>query len=46
MCVQGQGDEDTHVVNYPVDNYTNNGKIDHAGERERDSFIVIVPKDI
>lgn len=46
MCVQGQGDEDTHVVNYPCDNYTEGGKMNHAGERERDSFIVIVPKDI
>ena len=48
MCVEGKGDEDTHVVNYPSDNYTgktDTGKVDHAGERSRDSFIVIVPAE-
>lgn len=44
MCVQGQGDATTHVVNYPCDNRGSNNKThDHAGERARDSFIVIVP---
>ena len=56
MCVEGKGDPDTHVVNYPSDNYTGkytdpdtgdkvSGKIDHAGERARDTFIVIVPAE-
>lgn len=48
MCVEGKGDEDTHVVNYPSDNYTgkvDTGKVDHEGERARDSFIVIVPAE-
>lgn len=46
MCVKGKGDNDSHVVNYPCDNYTKDAgwKTDHAGERSRDSFIVIVPK--
>lgn len=29
LCVEGQGDVDTHVVNYP----TGNKRYDHAGER-------------
>lgn len=47
MCVEGQGDGITHVVNYPCDS---DEKSDdktihtHGGERSRDSFIVIVPK--
>lgn len=48
MCVEGKGDENTHVVNYPSDNYTGKtgtGNVDHAGERARDSFIVIVPAE-
>ncbi len=40
MCVKGQGDQDTHVVNYPVDN----GQFDHAGERVRDTHICIIPR--
>ena len=44
MCVKNKGDESTHVVNYPCDNRGSNSKIhDHAGERARDTFIVIVP---
>lgn len=54
MCVADQGDSNTHVVNYPSDNYTGkykdpatgnyvSGKIDHSGERARDTFICIVP---
>ena len=46
MCVEGEGDATTHVVNYPSDNYTGKtgtGIVDHGGERKRDSFIVIVP---
>lgn len=45
MCVKDQGDPTTHVVNYPCDNYTEGGIIDHGGERKRDTFIVIVPKN-
>lgn len=45
MCVEGQGDATTHVVNYPWDNYDSDKKVDHAGERARDSFIVIVPAE-
>lgn len=40
LCVQGNGDPDTHVVNYPCDN----GKRDHAGERHVQSFLYIVKK--
>jgi exopolysaccharide biosynthesis protein len=38
LCVEGQGDPDTHVVNYP----TNNKLYDHAGERTLYSFICLV----
>ena len=38
MCVRGQGDPQTHVVNYP----TGNKKHDHAGERKLFSHFVIV----
>ena len=40
MCVKGEGDPDTHVVNYPCDN----SKYDHAGERTRDAFVVVCKK--
>jgi len=40
LCVEGQGDSQTHVVNYPTDNNT----YDHAGERARDMFFVLVRK--
>ena len=52
MCVQGQGDPVTHVVNYPCDNRSEdkngspketNGP-DHAGERPRDTFFYVVSK--
>lgn len=43
MCVKDNGDMDTNVVNYPWDNYSSSSIYDHAGERARDSFIVIVP---
>ena len=44
MCVENQGDDNTHVVNYPVDNRTQEGhEHDHDGQRARDTFIVIVP---
>ena len=41
LCVQGEGDPKTHVVNYPCDNK----KYDHAGERVRDTHFIIVPAD-
>lgn len=50
MCVRGQGDPETFVVNYPCDNRTEdkngspketNGP-DHAGERPRDTFFYVV----
>ena len=40
LCVQGLGDPETHVVNYP----TGNKKYDHAGERKLFSFFCIVPE--
>lgn len=40
MCVKGQGDPATNVVNYPTDN----GKFDHGGERLIRSHIYIVEK--
>ena len=46
MCVEGQGDAATNVVNYPGDNRTEPGhEHDHAGQRARDTFIVIVPAE-
>lgn len=41
MCVKGQGDASTHVVNYPCDG---NKNYDHTGERTRDAFIMILKK--
>ena len=40
LCVKGEGDPDTHVVNYPCDN----NKYDHAGERKRSVHFVILKK--
>lgn len=53
MCVTGQGDPVTHVVNYPCDNRSSEGKDgspketdgpDHAGQRPRDTFFYVVKK--
>ena len=53
MCVKGYGDAATHVVNYPTDNMSGEGKDgspqesggpDHAGERPRDTFLYVVKK--
>ena len=54
MCVKGLGDPETHVVNYPCDNRSSEGKDgspqekpgvpDHAGQRPRDTFFVVVKK--
>ena len=37
LCVKGEGDPVTHVVNYPTDD----GQYNHSGERVRDAFIVV-----
>ena len=44
LCVQGEGDANTHVVNYPCDNATNGVPHDHSGQRARDTHIIIVRK--
>ncbi len=41
MCVKGEGDASTHVVNYPCDG---NKNYDHTGERSRDAFIMVLKK--
>lgn len=38
LCISGQGDPGTHVVNYPTDN----GRYDHAGERNVTSHFILV----
>ena len=38
LCVRGQGDPLTHVVNYPTDN----NRYDHAGERKVTSHFYLV----
>ena len=38
LCVEGQGDPATHVVNYPTDNK----RYDHAGERHVPSYFYLV----
>lgn len=46
MCVRlDEYDMYDYVVNYPYDNYRDKGKVDHAGERSRDTFIAIVPAE-
>ena len=40
MCVEGQGDPETHVVNYPTDN----GKFSHDGERHITTHIYVKRK--
>ena len=52
MCVRGQGDPFSHVVNYPCDNRSKdangspkeNGGPDHAGERSVPTFFYVVKK--
>ena len=41
MCVKGEGDASTNVVNYPCDG---NKNYDHTGERKRDAFIMVFKK--
>lgn len=40
LCVDGEGDPTTHVVNYPCDNEA----YDHEGQRARDTHFVILKK--
>ena len=42
MCVQGQGDPTTHVVNYPTDSDQVSGVPDHSGERSVPTFFYVV----
>lgn len=42
MCVQGQGDPSTHVVNYPTDSDQVSGVPDHSGERSVPTFFYVV----
>ena len=47
MCVAGQGDPSTHVVNYPTDSDQTDarpGAGDHTGERSRDTFLYVIKK--
>ena len=47
MCVQGQGDPETHVVNYPTDSDKVNPRPDagdHTGERSVPTFFYVVKK--
>ena len=40
LCVKGEGDSKTNVVNYPCDN----DRYDHDGQRKRDTHFIIVAK--
>lgn len=42
MCVKGQGDPSTHVVNYPTDSDQVSGVPDHTGERAVPTFFYVV----
>jgi exopolysaccharide biosynthesis protein len=42
MCVKGEGDASTHVVNYPC---SENKNYDHTGERSRDAFVMVCKKE-
>lgn len=44
LCVKGEGDPTTHVVNYPCDNLTDKNHPDHDGQRSRDVHFVILKK--
>lgn len=44
MCVDGQGDGTTNVVNYPCDNAGSGTTHNHSGQRARDTFICIIPR--
>ena len=44
LCVKGEGDPDTHVVNYPCNDVSDKNMRDHTHERQRDVHFVIVKK--
>lgn len=44
MCVKGQGDPETHVVNYPTDSDQVKGVPDHTGERSVPTFFYVIKK--
>ncbi len=44
LCVKGEGDPNTHVVNYPCENIPNKDSHDHTHERARDVHFVILKK--
>lgn len=44
LCVKGEGDPSTHVVNYPVEGVNDKTMRDHTHERKRDVHFVILKK--
>lgn len=44
LCVKGEGDPETHVVNYPVNDVSDKTMHDHTHERLRDVHFVLVKK--
>ena len=44
LCVMGEGDPSTHVVNYPCNDVSDRNMRDHTHERQRDVHFVIVKK--
>ena len=44
LCVMGEGDPSTHVVNYPCNDVSDKNMRDHTHERQRDVHFVIVKK--
>ena len=44
LCVKGEGDPDSHVVNYPCQNIPNKNSHDHTHLRNRDFHFVILKK--
>lgn len=44
ICVKGEGDPSTHVVNYPVNDVSDKTMRDHTHERTRDVHFVILKK--
>ncbi|MBR2227970.1 MAG: phosphodiester glycosidase family protein [Bacteroidales bacterium] len=44
ICVKGEGDPSTHVVNYPVNDVSDKTMRDHTHERPRDVHFVILKK--
>jgi len=44
LCVKGEGDPSSHVVNYPCENIPDKNSHDHTHERKRDVHFVILKK--